>query len=110
MSKHTPGPWEAVSIWESSSISDDDAIRYGIISTKQPLAACVANKTNDICTVWYRASESRTDANARLIAAAPEMYEALNEVASWMLAPGDSAFPDESLERICRILAKVEGR
>ena len=65
--KHTPGPWyvgtgtyEGRNIYSVASVTDDEGFTY------QPL---VANAEDDGINCW--------DANARLIAAAPDLLEAL---------------------------------
>lgn len=60
--KHTPGPWRTLAIAKGRVIGDDTAIGYEKIQ--------VANHNATVATV-YRASD------ARLIAAAPELAEAL---------------------------------
>lgn len=82
----TPGPWEAVEV-------DDDIQAFGVISIRQPLHIAV----NDIAAIWKRGGKQRTAANARLIAAAPEMLEALKRCTNWMeslRASGDAGFWD----------------
>jgi hypothetical protein len=65
--KHTPGPWyvgsgtyEGRNIYSVASVTDDDGFTY------QPI---VASAEDDGIKCW--------DANARLIAAAPDLLEAL---------------------------------
>lgn len=55
---HTPGPWEV-----SSHQTQIHSERYGLVATLQEFT-----------------EKSTTHANARLIAAAPEMYELLKEI------------------------------
>ena len=59
--KHTPGPWRANSSWIESP---QMALRVAVIDWPKRGRA--------------PKSENEAKANARLIAAAPEMYEALN--------------------------------
>ena len=68
--KHTPGPWyvgsgtyEGRNIYSVASVTDDEGFTY------QPI---VASAEDDGIKCW--------DANARLIAAAPELLEALEEL------------------------------
>lgn len=61
MSKHTPGPWHVV-----EEMDDDGDVLYSIEADNVPVA--------DI----YRKAEH--EANARLIAAAPELLEALMSI------------------------------
>lgn len=65
----TPGPWEAV------DVSEDAPCEFGVIAKNQVWHdKC---KPSDICSVWWRSSNKRTRANARLIAAAPDLLAAL---------------------------------
>ncbi len=47
------------------------------------------------------------EANAHLIAASPDMYEALKEAADYM---GENAYPETTLEKARRALSKAEGK
>lgn len=84
MSKHTPGPWIAVGSWVE--VEDDDI--------------------PDICTCdpnhMGQASLPRSDeevvANARLIAAAPEMLEALEQFSGVMDRASD--WPDTTSDML----------
>jgi hypothetical protein len=78
--KHTPGPWyvgsgtyECRNIYSVASVTDDEGFTY------QPI---VATAEDDGIGCW--------DANARLIAAAPDLLEALrsavNDADAWGLA------------------------
>ena len=67
MNKHTPGPW---------SIDAEPGQGVFVYGDASPL------DTDDICEVKWRASDETTLANARLIAAAPELLEALEELCS----------------------------
>ncbi len=91
MSKFTPGPWRA--------------------GRKHPdwphckVQYVIAECTNDeVCTLYYNDDEQ--DANARLIAAAPEMYELLHRLAPVLADEGLSAM---SLH-IFDLLDKVEEK
>ena len=71
--KHTPGPWyvgsgtyEGRNIYSVASVTDDEGFTY------QPI---VASAEDDGIKCW--------DANARLIAAAPDLLEALQEAEKW---------------------------
>ncbi|WWA79547.1 hypothetical protein Kintu_gp55 [Xanthomonas phage Kintu] len=70
MNRYTPGPW---SIGET----DPDTAEIEIVSEGRPY----------ICLVLPGAVDDRTEANARLIAAAPELLEALTEIVA--AADGD---------------------
>jgi hypothetical protein len=79
--KHTPGPWKAVrnaSFWEVVT----------------PLPGQTLDQANEyspsLAYVWGE-GEEQAEANARLIAAAPELLEALKEIVGFW----DSIVPGE---------------
>lgn len=63
MSKHTPGPWEIAS--DPDGISSPRVIAPGL---------------NDVCVICGAASNESAMADARLIAAAPDLLEFAEEV------------------------------
>ncbi len=63
--KHTPGPWEA-----------NNGEGYSIWSIYAPSRSAIARVIGD---------GAETDANANLIAAAPELLEKCKKVRSWLL-------------------------
>jgi len=83
---HTKGPWKVVDVGDGFRIAKDNLILVSI----------------------YNRDET-SEANARLIAAAPEMLEALENVRWWLLeyekAPPNSAVISE----IDEALRKVKG-
>jgi hypothetical protein len=85
--KHTPGPWE----------HDGDEI--------------TSTSGDYIATTAYGVSESQAEANARLIAAAPDLLDALREIAE---VPPESGRYREWMERAQRIaesaIAKATGK
>lgn len=88
MSKHTPGPWRLIDVSEPDYIkevlSDDGRCIAEVIESDKPE------------TVW---------ANARLIAAAPELLEVLEKVQAWMNGGND----DELAYEIDLALTKAKG-
>ena len=71
MSKHTPGPWEAF----------QNDLGCGVLATKRAdVAYCW---TRDGWPLDSSRPISESVANARLIAAAPELLEVLKEIMSW---------------------------
>jgi hypothetical protein len=92
--KHTPGPWAAHDIDDDTSARQfwiSDAADGGLIAAAEPIAEAVAN--------------------ARLIAAAPELYEALRACNARLLARmhTDSGDDYEAYSRSCAALAKVDA-
>ena len=104
---HTPGPWQ---------VSPLDGRTCG------PSRLLICNGTTlaqmqAVAIVTLRTSE--TDANARLIAAAPDLLAALREMVDMVLSPAyvdkaDEARAMEARSAIVtnarRVIAKVEGR
>lgn len=91
---HTPGPW-------------DDASNYPGIDSVRIFA-----KTHYIATVGHSDDPRElTEANARLIAAAPDLLDALKLAQLWLancMPTGDIDGP-KPLPVIAAVLAKVEG-
>jgi hypothetical protein len=95
--KFTPGPWETCDAWGPSK----DGICIGELAAQQKIIAS--------CTGYYGRETSQ--ANARLIAAAPELYEALKDLLE-ELATGED-YGDElvfALDKARAALAKVESQ
>ena len=103
MSAHTPGPWR---------ITD----RYGVLTYQ------VGIDGRTVCTVWPRQQGHRPsvvdtepwpegEANARLIAAAPDLLESLRELAE--LAALQFGMPppgaDGPLQKALAAIAKADG-
>lgn len=91
--KHTPGPWNVLppksDIHHGGYVGvPDDDYAYGV---------------NEVAYVTPQSSSGTHEANARLIAAAPEMLEALEGVAK-------NINPDDWFERVHAAIAKAKGR
>ena len=95
---HTPGPWNC----NRSSASGYDIV-------------CSENSPTDVCVISRRdKTTGEIDANARLIAAAPQLLDALQTTAanlrSWKAANGDGITTFDSwLEVVEEAIAKAEG-
>jgi len=91
--KWTPGPWRV----------DDDGVDYPLI---------IGNDEKYVCEILFHPQPSQQVANAHLIAAAPDLYEAL-ETAESCIVDVVGAFgvkvPDEILQEIRAALAKARG-
>ncbi len=100
---HTPGPWLAAA--KPSSV-----VGWPIVATGNGRSICsvtyVQHSKIDVPVEGDRSFNSESKANAHLIAAAPEMYEALKAVWSY-LAFRDSGEP---FKQVTDALAKAEGR
>lgn len=67
--KHTPGPWEVSKEWDGTSI------KAGPFHVTHTIQSCGFHSDEEDKVV--------TQANARLIAAAPELLEALQSAVQW---------------------------
>lgn len=118
--KHTPGPWK----FEKRGGSGRAAIEHNIPETDYPFAVwipsppfvmgalgCLVCKTNGICP-------DESEANARLIAAAPELLAIVKELDDWY-NQGTSSGPSKNAllfddcknlgEHIRETIKKVRG-
>lgn len=73
--KHTPGPW-----------------RYGLAQNYQGFFVAPGNATLTLAAVHNY--PAHTEANAKLIAAAPDLLEALKKISNW-LACSQIASPED---------------
>lgn len=90
MSEHTPGPW---------SVNDDTDIS-GV--ENDPKNGCVGPV--DVAHVYLRTVPGRTEANARLISAAPDLLEALQN-----LENDDGSIPKHAWDMVQNAIAKAIG-
>jgi hypothetical protein len=78
MSKHTPGPWSSERIWDTPATRVHARVDGGV-----PVA---------LADVFSMREPGEREANAQLIAAAPEMLSALARALSWLSSyPGGGA-------------------
>jgi hypothetical protein len=111
MSEHTKGPWNIITpdMLRTADVLaldlDPSAIIIGNLNADTPAASVVA----DIWTVGD--DESEQQANARLIAAAPELLDALKLIESVYrqncVSEGE---PSSVLDAVQAAIAKAEGR
>jgi hypothetical protein len=101
MSKHTPGPWIHV---HNEPVYGHRGNAY-VWTSKGPGHGIIA----DANTSLFRADE--IEANARLVAASPELLDSLREVVDWAT---DFEASDQRttaiLNRAFAAIAKAEGR
>ena len=88
--KHTPGPWTHEGNGDITGIEDNGFGRGPV----------------DVCSVYLRTVKGRTEANARLIAAAPELLAALQMIAG-ELPCIDNLMSDKDIARAA--IAKAQG-
>jgi hypothetical protein len=92
---HTPGPWQ-IQFW-------NDSARPSRRDT--PVITTGKDAIGELFNLWDEDGEDREAerlANARLIAAAPEMLEALQSLTHPMAS-------DEDLQNALAVIAKVKG-
>lgn len=87
--KHTPGPWKNVSF--------DEAYKASI---QAPNSRCNIGTLGGFGT-----NQETTQANARLIAAAPELLELVKRT----LAVADDDCPRRYIQDAKQLIAKIEG-
>ena len=92
--KHTPGPWKA-----ESAAGQHDTAGWMVLGRSR-LVASVSN-------LWEDA-----EANARLIAAAPELLEALKNIVDWFDVKRDlnDGAQSETLKEALAALDKAEAK
>lgn len=90
MSKHTPGPWHTQHVHPYTHIKSD----------KNPMIAVVRSVLTD--------SRQEFEANAHLIAAAPEMLEALEMMLGILTVAGIAA-DTEAVQHLRSVIAKAKG-
>jgi hypothetical protein len=98
MGKYTSGPWTAG--------HTPFYLRMG--QQGEPLTIRSPHNTEEICTVWTCCQP--TEANARLIAAAPDLLEALNAIIDAQYNPDKSlANLNSAIENAKKIVQKATG-
>lgn len=99
MSKHTPGPWLL------REIKDGGIVHLCPVTEDKLSILTVVDQDG------YPFGAIYNDADARLIAAAPELLNALRDVIGWV--PGASAWhtdaPMKAVERARSVIAKATG-
>lgn len=92
--KFTKGPWQTINIsWDYSMIIDEDAARIAQVFIRDEVDEETQDKFEEI-----------KEADANLIAAAPDMYEALEEVVALVC---DSCLEYERFKELCHGRQKV---
>jgi hypothetical protein len=103
MTPHTPGPWKVVEHYEDASTRKIGLHGCPAIVSEKGVVVVhpeVGIVTEDLSTA---------KANARLIAAAPEMLEALKECLEEITNPEEETWP-HAQHVAKRAIAKAEGR
>lgn len=111
-SKHTPGPWHIIrrpDIHPNPFVGPDRELPYCNNGVPFAKFICQVDGTPD----------GSADANARLIAAAPEMYSELNNLYSIIcvnmqklndiMPEPDKTYLRETIDNVCTLLARIDG-
>lgn len=93
MSKHTPGPW--ISPHKTNAVT----VRHPV----------VMSDIGGVAIATWAGSEQQTDANARLIAASPDLYAVLKELQESAAYWSEYDVPLGIVDRINQAIAKAEG-
>ena len=93
--KHTPGPWETGCLMSKVQVNPP--------GWNQPMFIA------DCDVAWGPATEDEKCANAQLIAAAPELLDALTDLVGGCGKEGD-LFNGAAMEKARSAIAKAEGR
>lgn len=88
--KHTPGPWVVC-------VQEGDDVAYTVFAKSQLRDGRIAPEDWDNCIASAGLNHQEVEQNARLIAAAPELYEALEIFAAIPLE--DFGWDDRSDDR-----------
>jgi hypothetical protein len=97
--KHTPGPWSIQGQWQLKTDTGEWVD-----------AECVEAPKWGIIGAWVDASCDEAAANARLVAAAPELLEACKSMLSSGGLIGDRPDVLSAVQKLRRAVAKAEGR
>jgi hypothetical protein len=98
---HTPGPWVI------SKVIKHGARCYRTIRQEGKFKLAEVFAFNE-CATGTKEGKAEDAANARLIAAAPEMYDVLSELLDTLGLSRGYGF-DEEYAKLREVLAKVEG-
>lgn len=102
--KHTPGEWNIIKVYDGTSMQLITAAIYA--HPRESVKICDMNPQN-LCA-------GENEANANLIAAAPELLEACKYAQTYLESPEGEA-PNgarliSTIEKLQQIIAKAEGR
>jgi hypothetical protein len=103
--KHTPGPWVAIDDYEVSVDAEsnigNEIAAWWVVGNPD-----VGNGEVAAILHFYGSEEAQADANARLIAAAPELLAAAKELLNW---PHDGPEPSRLWDALLAAIAKAES-
>ena len=100
----TPGPWSAY-IDEGACIIQSDSSGFAVADANKGSAHPLSDEWDK---EWVAELDAQAEANAHLIAAAPDLYAALEAIISWDHQL-DGPYAWEALEQAKAALAKARG-
>lgn len=95
----TPGPWKVV---ESPA-----AVKNRCIVRKERQGTCLLSR--HIATVSVHGPDAENEANARLLAAAPDLLAACQRALEWLVVSPGGASIAETCAAVRAAIAKAEG-
>lgn len=109
---HTLGPWEAHKASDFNPTANGPYVITGGVSPDpvteaRYLTIAVVKRTRDPNPMWRQAEES--EANAHLIAAAPELLEAALVATDTLKALELDDYVNAAIQKLRAAIAKVEG-
>jgi hypothetical protein len=103
MNKHTPGPWKS-----ALSFEENKAPQWTVFTTQK------LGKGFNGCDIAYTGTDEQAQANARLIASAAELLEALQlvwSIVDSMRKPGINLYVDPTtIQKAQSAIAKAIGK
>lgn len=114
MSKHTPGPW---SVMAPFAINSTDPARIALLESQESTVVDSEGNVVAYCTTYHDLHEDGADKeNAKLIAAAPDLLEALEDLFAdykSLADSGDAGFwkleDQDAGKRALAAIAKARG-
>lgn len=100
--KHTPGPWRI-------SLNNTDGQYQIFQGPEDKHCAWIASVTQTVIDFDRRMSKEEGQANARLIASAPELLEIGNKISDCYGNQGGHVY-SEIIQELRRAIAKAEGK
>lgn len=104
-SKHTPGPWESKAFTNVSRNED----RVHIRGANKRIVAAITNHPGECASLDENVSDE-DKANARLIACAPELLQALRNIIDSAPIRGLPRALENDIQLACGLVTKAEGR
>ena len=117
MTQHTPGPWVAKREHVCDELTRCRKTDKGFVATPEPRFASFVQPLGlqVYGPDWRHGEHDKPEsdyicANARLIAAAPELLEAAKETTEYLAGPSTPECRMKVLVKLLRAIAKAEGK